>query len=136
MSNQVLAPVPVGTCPPGTASTLNLAGIAGDQFFGVCPTATGVPDGSDAGFGLALAAANPLRGDRLRVTFSLPDARPARLALIDAAGRVRREMGVGGGAGRALVADLSAGRRLAPGVYWIRLTQGDAVATRKVSVVW
>jgi hypothetical protein len=136
MSNQVLAPLPVGTCPPGTVSTVNLAGIAGDQFFGVCPTATGVSGGGGTGFGLALAAANPLRGDRLRVACTLADARPARLALVDAAGRVRRDVRVDGAAGTSAVVDLSAGRRLAPGVYWIRLTQGAAVATRKVSVVW
>lgn len=136
VSNQVLAPLPAGTCPLGTASTVNFAGLAGDQFFGVCPTATGIPAGGEAGLGLALAVANPLRGDRLRVACSLPNARPARLALVDAAGRVRREASVSAAAGASAVVDLSAGRRLAPGVYWIRLTQGDAVATRKVSVVW
>ena len=135
MSNQVLAPLPVGTCPLGSASTVNFAGIAGDQFFGVCPTSTGVPGGRDAGLGLALAAANPLRGDRLRVTFSLPDARPARLVLVDAAGRVRRDVPVDAPAGTPAVVDLSSGRRLAPGVYWLRLTQGDAIATRAISVV-
>lgn len=136
VSNQVLAPVPAGTCPLGTAAALNFAGIAGDQFFSVCPTATDVPRDGGAPLGLALAGANPVRGDRLHVMFMLPDARPARLQLIDATGRIHRDQRVDAVAGRPAAADLSAGRRLAPGTYWLRLTQGDAIATRKFTVVW
>jgi hypothetical protein len=137
ISNQVLAPVPVGTCPLGSPSTLNFANIAGDQFFSVCPTATGVPTDRDAqgGLGLALTSANPVRGDRLRVAFTPAEAGPVRLILVDVAGRVQREWRADGAAGQSMVVDLSAGRRLASGVYWARLTQGDRVATLAISVV-
>lgn len=136
VSNQVLAPVPVGTCPLGAPSTLNFASIAGDQFFSACPAPTGVPadGGAGPGLGLTLAAANPARGDRLRVAFTLAEAGPVRLMLVDVAGRVQRDVRLDGAAGQSAVVDLSAGRRLAPGVYWARLTQGDRVATRAISV--
>ena len=135
LSNQVLAPMPVGTCPPGAAGAVSFANFAGDQFFSVCPGATDVPGGG-ANLGLALSVPNPVRGDRLRVTFTLADARPARLQLVDVAGRVQRDRSVGGATGAALVVDLSAGPRLAPGVYWLRLSQGSAIAKRKFTVVW
>ncbi len=135
LSNQVLAPLPIGTCPPGQPQFVNFASHAGDQFFTVCPGATGVPGGPGAATGLALSAANPLRGDRLRVTCALVGSGSARLTLVDAAGRVWRDVRVEGAAGRSTVADLSAGRVLAPGVYWLRLAQGSAVATRAVTVV-
>jgi hypothetical protein len=38
--NQVLPPVPPGTCALGPPATLNFAGIAGDQFFTICVGAT------------------------------------------------------------------------------------------------
>lgn len=40
IANQVLGPVPPGTCNLGASSTVNFASIAGDQFFTVCPPAT------------------------------------------------------------------------------------------------
>ncbi len=42
VSNQVLGPVPAGTCPLGAASGVDLSAIAGDQFFTVCPGASPV----------------------------------------------------------------------------------------------
>ena len=39
-TNQVLGPVPPGTCSLGAPSAVNFAGIPGDQFFSVCPGAT------------------------------------------------------------------------------------------------
>jgi hypothetical protein len=134
LSNQVLAPLPIGTCPPGLAASMNFANHAQEQFFTVCPGAIGVP-GGPVGARLALAAVNPLRGDRLRVTWTLASAGQARLTLVDVAGRTWREVIVEGAAGGSAVTDLSAGRPLAPGVYWLRLAQGGAVATRTVTVV-
>lgn len=136
LSNQVLGAMPVGTCPPGSAATMNFTNFAGDQFFTVCPGATDVPGDVAPTLALALSGPNPARGDRLRVTCSLSGARPARLQLIDGAGRAHRDRSVSSATGRSLVADLSAGRRLAPGVYWLRLSQGGAIATRKFTVVW
>jgi hypothetical protein len=66
---------------------------------------------------------NPTRED-LGVAFSLPDASPARLELFDVGGRriASREVGTLG-AGSHIVT-LGDGRRFAPGVYLLRLSQG------------
>jgi hypothetical protein len=37
ISNQVLGPVPAGTCPLGPASGVDFSSIAGNQYFTVCP---------------------------------------------------------------------------------------------------
>jgi hypothetical protein len=37
ISNQVLGPLPAGTCAPGAPATVDFSGVAGDQFFTVCP---------------------------------------------------------------------------------------------------
>ncbi len=81
------------------------------------------------------APENPARGSSLRVAFALPAASPARLALLDVAGRKvsEREVGVLG-AGRHSV-DLGAGATLAPGLYMVRLEQGAAVRTARVVVL-
>jgi len=133
LSNQVLAPVPGGTCPLGTASTVNFAGIAGNQSFSICPT-TGVPGAGNTGLALMILGSSPLRGAELRVSLTLPDARAARLQVVDAAGRMIREHVVEGRAGTFEV-NLSDHRPLPPGVYWIRLVQGGAALTRQISVL-
>ena len=133
--NQVLGPLPPGTCNLGAASSANFASIDGDQFFSVCPTANGVPGPPPQGLTLLGAEPNPSRGDRVLVTFALPDSRPAMLQLIDSAGRVVRERAVVGSGGAGTTTELSGGRRLAPGLYWLRLSQGRTSVTRKVCVV-
>lgn len=135
ISNQVLAPLPGGTCPPGPASTVNFASIAGDQFFTVCQSAADVPGAPAPRFALLGAGTNPTRGDRVRVAFELPDSRSAMLQLIDCAGRVVREQAVASASGGLGTADLSAGRRLAPGIYWLRLSQGPHRVARSLCVV-
>jgi len=135
VSNQVLAPVPVGTCPLGSASTVNFATIAGDQFFSVCPSAAGVPPAPPADLVLLGATPNPSRGGQVRVLFTLPDARPATLRMLDLAGRVVREATVSAPAGGSGQADLSGGTRVPVGMYWLRLTQGQASVTRSVCVL-
>jgi hypothetical protein len=75
-------------------------------------------------FALAGVRPNPSRGNRVMVDFTLPTAQPARLELVDVAGRRVVDRAVGGlGAGRHAV-DLAAGRPLAPGIYLVKLTQG------------
>ncbi len=132
VTNQLLGPAPVGTCPLGPISTLNLSTVAGDQFFEVCPV-TGVPDRAGS-LALALAGANPVRNGPFQVAVTLPDAGPARLALVDGAGRLVSERSVGGSAGRRVV-DFTAGRSLAPGVYWLRLQHGAVERALKVAVL-
>ena len=58
------------------------------------------------------------------VHFALPTGEPATLELLDVAGRRVTERTVGTlGAGRHSV-ELGEGRRLQPGLYFVRLTQG------------
>lgn len=135
VSNQVLAPVPPGTCPPGSASFVNFAGIAGDQFFTICPPSTDVPRAGETRLALRIDGPNPSRGDRLRFAFDLPDARRATLRVIDCTGRLVRSRDVTPDAGGRGSADLSAGRRLAPGVYWAQLSQGEARVARRLCIV-
>ena len=69
------------------------------------------------------------------MAFALRTATDARLDLVDANGRrvLSREVG-SLGAGRHTV-DLSEGRKLPPGLYWVRLTQGVDVRTTRVAVL-
>ncbi len=90
------------------------------------------PDGASvprASFALWGPTSNPVTS-RLAVSFSLPDAAPARLELLDVMGRVLRRIEVGSqGQGRH-VADLGAGG-LPPGVYLLRLTrEGRSLGAR------
>ncbi|MEO6463888.1 MAG: T9SS type A sorting domain-containing protein [Candidatus Eisenbacteria bacterium] len=131
VSNQVLGPVPPGTCPLGSAQFVNFASVAGEQFFTVCGAPVGVPGrGPAAALSLALAGAHPARGDRLVFTFALPDARPGTLDLFDVAGRVVRSHRVEG----AGTIDLAQGRRLRPGLYWARVAHGGSSLVRRVIV--
>ncbi len=68
---------------------------------------------------------------RSAIAFSLPDARPARLELIDVRGRIvlSREVGVLGSGSHSV--SLSEAGRLGAGVYWVRLVRRGAVLTRK-----
>jgi hypothetical protein len=86
-------------------------------------------------FALAGVTPNPARGNRLMVDFTLPVADPARLELVDVAGRRVVDRAVGAlGAGRHVV-DLAAGRPLAPGIYLVKLTQGSRSRVARAAVV-
>jgi hypothetical protein len=80
-------------------------------------------------------AANPARGRALVVDVALPSADPARLEVLDVMGRrvAMRELG-SLGTGRHSV-DLGAGQRFAPGVYLLRLTQGNDARVARVTVI-
>jgi hypothetical protein len=79
-------------------------------------------------FELAGLRPNPAVGE-LAVSFTLPSAAPATLALLDVSGRrlIAREVG-SLGPGRHLQR-LGEGARFAPGIYWLRLTQAGRVLT-------
>ena len=63
--------------------------------------------------------------EQLNVSFSLPRNEAATIELLDVSGRKVIEREVGSlGAGRHVVR-LDRGERLSPGVYWLRLRQGD-----------
>ncbi|MBI5709213.1 MAG: T9SS type A sorting domain-containing protein [Candidatus Eisenbacteria bacterium] len=68
------------------------------------------------------------------VTFTLPNADPARIEIVDATGRRVSSRQVGAmGVGQHQL-DLRR-ERFAPGIYWVRLVQGDRMFTAKAAVV-
>jgi hypothetical protein len=80
-------------------------------------------------------ATNPVRADRLQVEFSLAHDGPASLELLDVSGRRVSAYEVGLlGAGRHTL-DMGAGAHVAPGLYWLRLTQAAERRTIKAVVV-
>ena len=83
-----------------------------------------VPAPGDLAFALAGTWPNPVHGGPLMVRFTLPGDVPAGLELFDLAGRRIASRQVGAlGAGEHVV-ELAPRRRLAPGVYLLRLKQG------------
>jgi hypothetical protein len=86
------------------------------------------------GFALGGVRPNPVTDD-LAVTFSLPDASPARLELLDLAGRRLKTVDVGGLGGGIHVVKLGEGRVLPAGMYLVRLTRaGRSLTTRAVVI--
>jgi hypothetical protein len=74
-------------------------------------------------------------GGRLRVEFALRDGSPARLELLDVAGRANVSKPVGAmGPGRHSL-DLSNDRALSPGIYFLRLKQGGREVRARVAVL-
>jgi hypothetical protein len=108
----------------GNESPFASAFVAGTTGVGTSPVEV---------FALAGAWPNPAVSGRMSVHFSLPRAAAATLALFDLGGRqvVAREVGALG-AGQHIV-NLGEGRRLRPGLYFLRLRQG--ANTRITSVV-
>ncbi len=93
--------------------------------------ALAVPPSAPATLALA-AGPNPARG-ALAVRFSLPDARPARLELLDLAGRRMRSFAVAGAGTHT--ERLEALGALAPGVYLLRLSQGGEARVTRVALI-
>jgi outer membrane protein assembly factor BamB len=90
------------------------------------------PSGPKASFALHEIVPNPARV-QAAVAFTLPDRAPARLEVIDVAGRRRFAQDVGPmGAGRHQIGlDLAS---FDTGVYWLRLTRAGAAASRKIVI--
>jgi hypothetical protein len=85
---------------------------------------TDAPAAPAVAFALDGTRPNPAIGGRLMVHFALATGEAATLELLDVAGRRVTGRTVGTlGAGRHSI-DLGEGRRLKPGLYFVRLTQG------------
>jgi hypothetical protein len=94
----------------------------------------GVPQAAPVAFALEAAAPNPTRG-AFSTRFALPGSAPARLEVMDVAGRRVAVHDVGAlGAGSHTIM-FGAERRLPPGLYLVRLTQGQHVGTTRVVVL-
>lgn len=99
------------------------------------PTTAGVVPGPSPGLALEPIRPNPMRGGALTVHFILPTSEPAQLELVDLSGRrvAGREISALG-IGRHAV-DLSGQRPLAPGLYFVNLTQGSDHRMARVVVL-
>lgn len=86
-----------------------------------------------ARFALHGLAPNPGDGTRLRVAFSLDVPGVARIELLDLAGRMMGSIEQAFGAGEHVVAPFSSA--VGPGVYWLRLTEGQQRTSLKAAVV-
>lgn len=76
---------------------------------------------------------NPAIGS-LTVSFTLPDARPATIELVDASGRRVRRQAIEPRAGRHLVTLARAGE-VPPGIYFLRLRHPEGERTQRCSVI-
>jgi hypothetical protein len=113
-----------------------LPGTIGEGVLGVGPTfstgtAVGAGASAPAQLALAIRGTNPVVRGHLPVEFTLRDGGPARLELLDVAGRLLASTQVGAmGPGRHSV-DLVDERAVLPGIYFLRLSQaGSEVRTR------
>jgi len=117
---------------PEGQSGFEVGGVLGvsDRF--VIAAALGV---GETRFALALQGSVPNPSRNLSVSFTLPGAGLATLAVYDVSGREvsRREVG-SLGAGRHVVT-LGASGRLAPGIYLVRLIQADRRLVARAVVV-
>ena len=90
-----------------------------------------VPAGPAAAFALAGAVPNPAAGRALTLRFALPDGTPARLEIVNVAGRSvwsREVRGVG-------VHTVRPDESFAPGIYFVRLTRGAQALVRRAVVL-
>jgi hypothetical protein len=85
---------------------------------------------SGAAFSLHGFSPNPSFGPA-RVQFSLPDSRPATIQLVDVSGRRIAERRIESPAAGATTVEIAPEGGLAPGLYFIRLTQGNRTVVRR-----
>ena len=131
VSNQVLGPLPPGTCEPVAPSSVNFGTIAGDQFFVVDPATVAVPPLAPLGLWLA-PRVNPAEALTVRVT--LPNIAAARLEVIDIGGRRVLDHPLENGAAGTEAIELARSGQLPAGVYLVRLTQGANTVTARVVI--
>ncbi len=109
----------------------------------ILPCPSGVPEaqGPEAAQ-LWLRVSQPILGtgaDPARIAFSVPESRQTDLVVYDLSGRKIRTLvsGLVTGGLHELLWDLRSrtGRRVGPGVYWIRMTHGTDRVQRKIVVL-
>ncbi len=75
--------------------------------------------------------ANPSVGDRLLVRLTLPTSAPARLDVVDVAGRRVSTMRLDAAPGERTI-ELSTGSAMPSGIYFLRVAQAGRIVTRRV----
>ena len=106
--------------------------VIGGETWVTVPTAS-VKPGVPAALSLGPITPNPMIGP-FRITFALPSSAPARIDLVDLAGRrvLSREVGaLGPGDHQLEIGDASA---LRPGMYFLRLAQGNRSQVARVVI--
>jgi VCBS repeat protein len=109
-------------------------GVLGTSGTFIVGNITGVDGGGKIEFALRVVRPNPTQRD-LRVTFGLPEARPAKLEVFNVSGRLvaSREVGsMGIGFHTVMLGERA---NLSSGVYIIRLTQGGRRLTTRAVLV-
>jgi hypothetical protein len=108
----------------------------GDAAFALLTAAvSGAWDGQDPEFEITGPLPNPTSGDRLEISFRLPGAERAELALFDACGRRVAGRQVSGTGAMPQIVDLAAGTRIEPGVYFARLARRGGSRSVRLVVV-
>jgi hypothetical protein len=92
------------------------------------------PVQGDVGFGVVQVRPNPAKGP-IAAIVELQNEGPARLDLVDAAGRVLESQEFGFQWQARGAVHFNRARALPPGVYWLHLTQGVRRASKKVVVL-
>jgi len=110
-------------------------GVLGVSEAFVIEAVVGVGEPGPGRLGLLWAAPNPVVDGRLRVKFTLRDGGPARVELMDVAGRVVSTRQVGGLGPGTHALDLPEGGTLRPGIYFLRLTQRGSEVRGRAAVM-
>jgi len=95
----------------------------------------GVPGAESIELALMGPRPNPARAGRFTVSFALPSGVPAKLELMDIGGRRVRSREVGGFGPGLHAIDLSVGEPLPAGIYLLRLTQGSAARSMRMTLL-
>ena len=119
--------VPFTALDPGSTDADQVWALA---FSGVLDA----PRAPTDAFSLGRPWPDPARG-AARVSFTLPDAAPARLEVVDIGGRRVFEREVGGSGAGEHVIDLDSAARWPPGIYLVRLIRGDRARTAKLALM-
>ena len=95
------------------------------------------PETPARSFALAIRGTtpNPATGGRPRLQLELKDGSPARLDVLDLAGRLVSSRDVGRFGPGVHDIELTEGGRLRPGIYFVRLMQGGATARSRIVVL-
>ena len=88
-----------------------------------------------AAFALVGAVPNPALASDLRVRFSVPDAGPVKLTLVDLNGRRVHEQTEQARTIGVHDVKLAVNNAMRPGLYWLVMEQGARRATSRVTVV-